>query len=204
MTEHLIAFTLACIVLVIIPGPNVALIVANSIRHGFARGLASSAGVALGIGTQLLLVVLGLAALIQLIADILIWVKWIGVAYLIYLGIKAWREPAEDLEAIQAEENGARTAFIHGFLIACINPKTLLFSVAFLPQFIVTGSDPTQQMAVLSMILMSIGFIGDSTWALFASSLRHVVIKYGRLRNKLTGGFLVGAGLALAATNEAK
>ena len=204
MTEHLIAFTIACAVLVLIPGPNVALIVANSIRHGLSKGLATSFGVMLGIGTQLVLVVIGLAALIQVVADILVWIKWVGVAYLIYLGIKSWQSPAENLEHIKAEDKTAISAFTHGYLIACINPKTLLFSVAFLPQFIVAGPNPSEQMALLAIILLSVGFIGDSAWAIFASSLRSVLIKYGRLRNKLTGGFLVGAGLALAASQSGK
>jgi len=204
MSEHLIAFAMACAVLVLIPGPNVALIVANSIHHGFTKGLATSFGVMLGIGTQLALVVVGLATLIQVVADILVWIKWVGVAYLIYLGVKSWRSPAESLEGIKAEDKTASAAFTHGYLIACINPKSLLFSVAFLPQFVVAGADPSEQMATLAIILLSVGFIGDSTWALFASSLRRVLLKYGRVRNKLTGGFLLGAGLALAASQSGK
>ena len=130
--ENILALGLATAVLVAIPGPNVALIVANSLQYGFRQGATTVLGTTLGVALQLGLVVLGLAAVIEFAADLLTWIKWAGVVYLVYLGIRAWREPAGDLADV-----GARPAvFWRGCMIAALNPKTLLFNAAFLPQFL--------------------------------------------------------------------
>jgi len=91
------ALVFATAVLVMIPGPNVALIVANSLRYGFAKGVATVLGTTAGLAVQLALVVAGMAAVIQFAADALSVVRWIGVAYLVWLGIRTWRIPANDL-----------------------------------------------------------------------------------------------------------
>ena len=91
------ALVAATVVLILIPGPNVALIVANSLKHGLRLGLVTAAGTTMGIAIQLLMVVAGMAALIDVAASALIWIKWIGVVYLLYLGIRTWNEPADDL-----------------------------------------------------------------------------------------------------------
>jgi threonine/homoserine/homoserine lactone efflux protein len=90
--DKLIALSLATLILVAIPGPNVALIVANSVRWGFRAGATTVFGTTLGVAVQLAIVVLGMAALVELAADALSWVRWLGVAYLLWLGIKTWRD----------------------------------------------------------------------------------------------------------------
>ena len=189
---NLAALIVATAVLVMIPGPNVALIVANSLRYGFRMGVATVLGTTVGVGLQLVLVVLGLAAVVAIAADALAWIRWVGVAYLIYLGIRTWREPPGDLASIQA----APVMFRRGLVIALLNPKTLLFNAAFIPQF--AGDATAVQLAVVAAVFLAVLSAGDVLWAAFAHSARSALARYGMLRNRLTGAFLVVAGVGLA------
>ena len=191
-----LALISATILLVLIPGPNVALIVANSLRHGLRAGLVTAAGTTAGLAVQLLLVVAGMAALIDVAATALVWIKWLGVAYLLYLGIRTWNEPADDLTQIGPQST--KGAFWRGFGLAVINPKTLLFNAAFLPQFVGDAAGAGAQLSVLSAVFLAVIVIGDGLWALTAASARSWIRQFGALRNRLTGGFLVGAGVGLA------
>jgi threonine/homoserine/homoserine lactone efflux protein len=196
MIDNILALIAATTVLIAIPGPNAALIVANSLRYGCRYGLVTVLGTTLGIGLQLALVVGGFALLLETAATALTWIKWIGVAYLIFLGIKTWKEPASDLGEIAS--GAGNLIFLRGLGLAVINPKTLLFNAAFLPQFIGQSTHITTQLLVLSAIfLITIG-IGDSLWVACASSARTWFYKVGKHRNRITGGFLIGAGVGLA------
>jgi threonine/homoserine/homoserine lactone efflux protein len=187
------ALVIATAILVMIPGPNVALIVANSLRYGLRMGVATVAGTTVGVGLQLLLVVAGLTALVSVAADALIWVRWAGVAYLVYLGIRTWREQPEDLSRVQA----APAMFWRGCLIALLNPKTLLFNAAFIPQF-VSNEAMTAQLGIVAAVFLAVLFLGDVLWAAFASAARPLLARYSSIRNRLTGAFLVAAGVGLA------
>jgi len=193
MIENLLALTIATAILVAIPGPNVALIVANSLRFGLREGAITVLGTTLGVALQLGLVVLGMAALIEFAAETLAWVRWAGVAYLVYLGVRTWRQPPDDLGGVDAKP----AVFWRACMIAAINPKTLLFNAAFLPQFLSTGGSAAQFL-LIAAIFLSVLLLGDLLWAAFASSARRVLVQYGRFRNRLTGGFLVAAGIGLA------
>lgn len=192
--NSLVTLIVATSVLVMIPGPNVALIVANSLKHGFRMGAATVLGTTLGVALQLLLVVLGLAAVIAVAADVLTWIKWAGVAYLLYLGFRVWREPAGELGEIEA----APVMFWRGCLVAVLNPKTLLFNAAFIPQFVADQWATTAGIGLVATIYLAVLFLGDLLWAAFASKARGFIERYGRLRNRLTGVFLVVAGVSLA------
>ena len=191
---NLIALAVATGVLVAIPGPNVALIVANSIRYGFWMGATTAVGVTLGNAVQLVAVVIGMAAIVELAADALTWIRWAGVCYLVYLGIRTWNEPAEDIGKVTA----APAVFWRGFMIAAVNPKTLLFIAAFLPQFVVSNGSVTGQFAVVGAIFLTVLLFGDIIWALFAASARRLFDRHAAARNRITGGFLVAAGVGLA------
>ena len=197
----LLALITATVILILIPGPNVALIVANSLRHGLRAGLVTAAGTTVGLAVQLALVVAGMAAVIEVAASALLWIKWLGVAYLIYLGIRTWREPAEDLGQIGPQSMAG--AFWRGLGFAVINPKTLLFNAAFLPQFIDESASAGPQLLVLASVFLTVIIIGDALWALFAASARPWLSGFGQLRNRITGGFLCGAGIGLALTRRA-
>ena len=199
MTGNILALIAATMVLVLIPGPNVALIVATSLQRGFRSGFLTVLGTTTGVAIQLALVVAGMAAAIEYAATTLYWMKWLGVAYLLYLGVRTWREPSGGLE------NGAGNAeyrtFWRGTLIAVVNPKTLLFNAAFLPQFVSGGAGAAAQLLLVAAVYTAVVLAGDTLWALFASSARGWLGKVGRVRNRITGFFLVGAGALLARHN---
>lgn len=201
--ESILALVVAAIILVLIPGPNVALIVANSLRYGFRSGLVTTLGTTSGLALQLLLVVAGMATVINVAATAFNWIRWLGVLYLLYLGIRAWREPATDLQGIRAAPPRHHGIFWRGFGLAVINPKTLLFNAAFLPQFVVAGEASVAHLSLLAAIYLAIIVTGDTLWATFASSARQVLGKFGHLRNKITGGFLLGAAASLALSRRA-
>ena len=195
--ENLVALCIATAVLVAIPGPNVALIVANSLRYGLQEGAKTVLGTTFGVALQLVLVLLGMAAVIQFAANALSWIKWVGVVYLLYLGIQAWRQPAGELTDVKA----APALFWKASMLAAINPKTLLFNAAFLPQFVPVGA-AVRELLLVGGVFLFVLFAGDLVWALFASSARRVLARYGRFRNRLTGGFLVAAGIGLALSRK--
>ncbi|MBV9516825.1 MAG: LysE family transporter, partial [Hyphomicrobiales bacterium] len=95
--ELYLAFVAATAILILIPGPNVALIVANSVAHGSRFGLLTVAGTSSAVIIQLLLTVAGMTTFLSIMANWFEWLRWIGVAYLVYLGIRAWRAPPVDL-----------------------------------------------------------------------------------------------------------
>jgi threonine/homoserine/homoserine lactone efflux protein len=189
----LVALAFATAVLVMIPGPNVALIVANSLRYGLREGALTVLGTTLGVTLQLALVVTGVAAVIEFAAEALSWIRWAGVAYLIFLGVRAWREPMGDLDSVEAQP----TVFWRASLVAAINPKTLLFNAAFLPQFLPAGAG-TLDLVLTVGVFLAVLLTGDMLWAAFANSARRVLQRYGRFRNRLTGAFLLAAGVGLA------
>ena len=189
---NLLALAAATAILVMIPGPNVALIVANSLRFGLRMGFVTVLGTTFGVALQLIAVVAGVAAIVELAAEALTWIRWAGVIYLVWLGIKTWREPAEDLTKVVA----APTVFWRGCLVAAVNPKTLLFNAAFLPQFAGSGSLP--ELGLVAGVFLAVLLLGDLVWALFASSARGLLERSSQTRNRITGGFLIAAGIGLA------
>lgn len=191
--ENLLALAIATLVLVSIPGPNVALIVATSLRDGWQAGTITVLGTTLGVAMQLAFVLLGLAAIVELLADALTWVRWAGVAYLVWLGVRTWRTPADDLARVQAQP----AVFWRGCMIAALNPKTLLFNAAFLPQFVTAESGSTQLPLVAAVFLGAL-LVGDLLWVVFANSARRVLHRFAQARNRITGALLVLAGVGLA------
>lgn len=196
MSQNLIALIAATSVLVLIPGPNVALIVANTLAHGLRFGLLTVIGTTLGVALQLVLVVAGMATVIEVAAAALSWIKWLGVAYLVWLGVRTYLASPLDLAAIEAQSRSR--IFWRGFLLAIVNPKILLFNAAFLPQFV--SSDARSGMALLSVaaVFLLVVFAGDILWAVFSSSAGRLLARVGDFRNKVAGAFLASAGIALA------
>lgn len=194
-----LAFIAACVVLIAIPGPNVALIVANSVAHGARYGLMTVAGTASAMVLQLALVVLGASALLGMLANLFDWLRWLGVAYLVWLGVRTWRAAATDLAGTQAEPRSMASIFSRGFAVSLTNPKTLLFYAAFLPQFVGIGDgEATYQLLLLAGTFLVVAVLLDGAWALLAGRLRSLLQARARLRNRITGGLLIGAGVGLA------
>ena len=196
--ELYLAFAAATVVLMVIPGPNVALVVANSIAYGTRYGLFTVLCISASIIPLLALTVAGMSAMLGFVSHWFEWLRWIGVAYLIYLGLEAWRAPAPDLGALKPDPKSLRSIASRAVLVALTNPKTLLFFGAFFPQFIDPRAGATSQLAIMAVTFFVIAAICDSCWALGAGRARGLLAKAGRWCNRVTGGVLIGAGAALA------
>ncbi len=190
------AFVAATAVLMLIPGPNVALIVANSLAFGSRAGLMTVGGTSAAMVAQLAVASFGITALFGALAEAFDALRWLGVAYLVWLGYRAWRAPPDDLSRTRSVS--PRDTLARGFLVSLTNPKTLAFYAAFLPQFLDPAAPLGRQMAVLSVTFVAIAILIDSGWALAAGRARGLIARFGRARNRLTGAILVGAALGLA------
>src|SRR5580704_16617513 len=131
--ELYLTFVAATSILILIPGPNVALIVANSVAYGTRFGLLTVAGTSSAMVSQLALTALGMTTVLGVLADWFEWIRWVGVAYLAYLGVQQWRAKPTDLSKIKPQPKSVRAIYSRGLLVSLTNPKTLLFYGAFLP-----------------------------------------------------------------------
>jgi threonine/homoserine/homoserine lactone efflux protein len=192
------AFCAAVSVLILIPGPNVALTIANSVAYGTRFGLLTVAGAVAAMVLQLGIVALGLSAVLGALGAWFEVIRWCGVAYLVFIGLQAWRAPVVDLTRTRAEPKSPRAIFLRGFLVSLSNPKTLVFYGAFFPQFVDNAAPLAPQIMLLSATFLAIAVLCDGTWALAAGRARGLLAARGRLRNRVTGGMLMGAGLGLA------
>ena len=197
-TQLYLAFVLATTVLMLIPGPNVALIVANSVAYGTRYGLLTVLGTSSAMVLQLALTAIGMTALLSWLSQMFEWLRWLGVAYLLFLGIRQWLAAPVDLTRTRPQMKSLKAIYGRGFLISLTNPKTLLFYGAFFPQFIAADLPPGPQIALLAVSFMAVAVLVDSGWALLSGHARGLLGARGRLRNRLTGGLLIGAGLGLA------
>jgi threonine/homoserine/homoserine lactone efflux protein len=193
-----LAFVLAITVLMLMPGPNVALIVANNIAFGARYGLLTVAGTSSAMIVQLGIVALGMTEALLAAASWFGWIRWLGVIYLVWLGIKEWRAPPVDLTRTKPEPKSAKEIYGRGLLVSLSNPKTLLFYGAFFPQFVQPERDIGLQVAVLSVTFLALSILIDGTWAMTAGQMRWLLAPRGRLRSRLSGVLLMGAGLGLA------
>ena len=196
--ELYLAFVAATVLLMLIPGPNVALIVANSVAYGARYGLLTVAGTSAAMIPQLVVAALGMAALLGAVGQWFEWLRWAGVAYLLWLGVQHWRAPAADLTRAEPAAPLKARIFGRGLLVSLTNPKTLLFYGAFFPQFVSADAAIGPQVALLAATFLAIAVAVDSGWALLAGRARPLLARRGRLRNRLTGGLLIGAAAGLA------
>jgi len=196
--ELYLAFVAATALLIVIPGPAVSLIVANGIAYGGRRALISVAGTSSAIAVQLAVVAFGMASAMAALAEWFGWLRWAGVVYLVYLGVRAWRAPAVTLDPEAGRGASARRLYWQGFVVNGTNPKMLFFLAAFFPQFVDASLPLAPQMAVLSASFLAIAMVLDGSYALLSGRLRRVLAGASRLRNRLTGTLLIGAGLGLA------
>jgi threonine/homoserine/homoserine lactone efflux protein len=186
----------------LIPGPNVALIVANSVAYGPRYGFLTVAGTSSAMVPQLALTALGMSAALGALAEWFEWVRWLGVLYLVYIGVTQWRAPAVDLTQTKPQPKSVRAIYARGLLVSLTNPKTLLFYGAFFPQFVVVNGSMLRQVVLLSVTFLAVAVFWDCAWAALAGRARGLLASRGRLRNRLSGGILIGAGIGLALARE--
>lgn len=202
MDIHLfLAFCLAVTILVLVPGPIVTMVVANSLSHGTRTGLTTVAGASIGNALLLAAAAAGVLTFFAFLSEAFVIVRWAGAAYLIWLGIKAWRaHSGEGAEAAAlAVPRSPRAVFLQGFLIAITNPKTIVFYIAFLPQFIDPHLPAGQQLLAMTGVTIVIALITDSTYAVLAGRVRGWFTAPGRrrLQGRITGTLLIGTGCGL-------
>lgn len=202
MNPHLFAtFCLAATVLVILPGPIVTLVVANSLTHGTRNGLATVVGASIGNSLLIAAAAIGLVAFFALLSEVFSIVRWIGAVYLIWLGVHAWRAHGSGMQeaARVAAPRPARKVFLQGFLIAITNPKAIIFYIAFLPQFIDPRLAAGPQLVAMSLAMTVIASISDSCYALLAGRMRGWFTTQARrrLQGRITGTLLIGTGCGL-------
>ncbi len=194
-----LAFIGAVVALALLPGPNMALIVANSVAYGPRYGMLTLAGTSTALMVQLAVTGLGLTELLRSAGSAFEALRWLGVGYLLLLGVMQWRAPVVDLTGVQAQPRSPRAILARAALISLTNPKTLLFFAAFFPQFISTSHPAGPQVWLLSLTFLVVIVLVDSLIALLAAQARGLLSRHGRLRNRISGGLLIGAGLGLAA-----
>lgn len=201
----LISYALACFLVIIVPGPSVTVIIANSLRSGSRAGLANVFGTQAGLLAMIVVLALSLDVVLSSLGDVFWYLKIIGAAYLVWLGIKLICSDGAlgDVE----EDRPARSLagyFWQGFLVVWSNPKALFFFGAFIPQFVNPAHNPVFQTIVLGLIFVGIATICDSLYALAAGKARGLLARNKiRILERISGTLLIGGGLWLAFTKRA-
>ncbi len=201
--EAWLAFTAASAILCAIPGPTVLLIISYSIAHGRRMAAAIVAGTALGDFVAMTASLLGLGAVLAASAALFTVLKWAGAAYLVYLGVMLWRAPVADQEAAPPPAD-PRRAFGHAFAVTALNPKGIVFFVAFLPQFLDPGRPMLPQLLICEATFLAVATANAVAYALLGSAARGAVRRPALRRavNRVGGSLLIGAGLATAAARR--
>ncbi len=198
--ETWLAFAAASAILLLIPGPTILLVTSYALGQGWRAALPTAIGVALGDFTAMTLSVLGLGALLAASGTIFLALKWLGAAYLVYLGVRLWRAGG----VLQAEPRrdpvAALRMLVHAWLVTAANPKSLTFFVAFLPQFIDPKADFLTQIVICEATFLVLAFANALIYAATASRARTTFAnpRTVTLFNKVGGSLLIGAGVAAA------
>jgi threonine/homoserine/homoserine lactone efflux protein len=193
--ELWLAFVAASAVLLVIPGPTILTVISYSIAHGRRANVPLVAAVALGDSTALVVSLLGLGALLATSAFWFTVVKWVGGLYLLYLGVKLLRAGASSAGLIAPAAPKSRwRLFANTYVVTALNPKGIVFFVAFLPQFINPGASVARQLWVLAVTFVVMATINASLYAVFAASARRLLASpQAQRRFNLSGGALLSA-----------
>jgi threonine/homoserine/homoserine lactone efflux protein len=202
---HWLAFAAASGILLAIPGPTVLLVISYALGHGRKPAAAIVAGVALGDVTAMTASMVGLGALLATSAALFTVLRWIGGAYLIYLGIRLWRAPVSAADAVQSPPISPLRMFFHAYAVTALNPKGIIFFVAFVPQFLIAGRAFWPQVLVLEATFVMLAIVNSTLYSLMASAARRKLRqpRVQRAVNRSGGSILVGAGIFAAVWRRA-
>ncbi len=199
-SDHWLEFVAASAILLAIPGPTVLLVISYALGHGRKAAAAVVTDVALGDLTAMTASMLGLGAILATSAAIFTVLRWIGGAYLIYLGVALWRAPVDAADV--GDLPRARPAHMlgHVYAVTALNPKSIVFFVAFVPQFLDAARPPLPQIAILEATFVSLAALNAATYALLAAAARQKMRqpRVRRLANRTGGSLLIGAGMLAA------
>ncbi|MTI45467.1 threonine/homoserine/homoserine lactone efflux protein [Roseibium hamelinense] len=194
------AYIVATLVVLAVPGPTIMLVVSYALSHGRKSATASVLGVGLGDATAATVSLLGLGAILAASATAFGILKWAGAAYLLWLGVKMWRAPSSALETVNLPETLAKKIFLNAFVVTALNPKGIVFFMAFLPHFIAPGAPIAPQLVILGATFVVLGVLNAAVYALAASAIgtRLKSPAIVGLINRIGGSFLIGAALLTA------
>ena len=208
-SQQLLAFGIAALVIIAIPGPSVLFVIGRALAYGRSVALLSVLGNSLGLLTVMTLVAVGLGPVVAGSAVVFNTIKLAGAAYMIWLGVQAFRHR----RAIRVDDVGAaqptlpwQQAVRQGFIVGVSNPKAFMMFAAVLPQFVEPGAGQvTAQMFVLGLLAFTIGLLSDGLWAFLAAQLRHwfnASPGRGRALGGVGGVSMIGLGVGLALTGR--
>ena len=199
--ESFIPFVLATVLILIIPGPTIILVISQAVSHGRKSVIPLVVGVLLGDFTAMTCSLLGLGAILSASALLFSVFKWIGALYLLYLGIQLWKSnPKKHSAQDNTKKSSARSLLQSSFIVTALNPKSIAFFVAFLPQFMDPLKPVLPQMTLLGGTFLFLAVVNAALYAIFAGQLSEQIRKE-RVRkwfNRCGGGALIGAGIITA------
>ncbi|WP_217183666.1 LysE family translocator [Streptomyces sp. AC495_CC817] len=202
--ENLLAFAVASVVIIVIPGPSVLFVIGRSIALGRRAGVLSVVGNALGTVPAVVAVAFGVGAIVASSVVAFTAIKIAGAVYLVYLGVQAIRHRGSHVQGAEGLPASARTLLLQGFIVGATNPKTIAFFVAVLPQFVVPSAGAVwAQLLLLGITFQLLALACDSVWALAAGTARAWFARSPRRISTLSGAggvMMIGLGGTLALT----
>jgi threonine/homoserine/homoserine lactone efflux protein len=203
-----VTYVVACCALVIVPGPSVSVIIANSLRRGTRAGLANVLGTQIGLAFMVIILAVGLDSVVTTLGFLFDWIKMAGALYLIWLGWKLWRSGGTTFSAAepstQPSDQQPMWGFVwQGLVVILSNPKALIFFGAFIPQFLDPSGNTLSQTLVFGFTFMVVATVLDSGYALLAGSIGRLLSQSRlTLLERLSGSLLIGGGIWLALTRR--
>ena len=205
--EIWIAFALASAVLLAIPGPTVMLVVSCALGRGRDSAWATVPGVVLGDLTAMTVSLAGAGAVLTASATLFTVLKLCGAGYLVWLGIGLWRAAPARLEIARGDRapKESRRMFWNAYVVTALNPKSIVFFIAFVPQFVVADAPLLPQFAILTATFVGLAAVNTVLWAVLVGEMRRRFERPGTLKliNRTGGGFLIGAGVLTALARRA-
>lgn len=202
--EVLIAYMIAVALIVVVPGPNIMLVVNESIHAGFKKGLLTIVGIKAGTLFLVGLSMLGLTALLTWFSWLFMIIKWAGVCYLLYLGISQIRSSFKAKNSVDLPQAANGKLFMKGFLVSATNPKGFLFAGAFFPQFLNTQAPLMPQMVILCLAFVLVSASIEIAYA-YAGNMAANLFKserFKKLSQRISGAVLVSFGIGLSFVEE--
>src|SRR5437764_10625669 len=204
-SSHLALFVSTALVLLLIPGPAVLYVVAQSVEHGRRAGLTAVGGVHVGSAVHVAAATVGLSALLVSSAVAFSAVKLVGAAYLVFLGVQRLVGRDDGSGGAITSERRLGSIFRQGIVVNVLNPKTALFFFAFLPQFVDPNRAAAPQIAVLGLMWIALGLMSDGLYAVLSGSVGSAVRRrpgFARVQRLVTGFVLIGLGVLAALTGR--
>ncbi|MFH2132139.1 MAG: LysE family translocator [bacterium] len=203
--EIWLAFVAAATVILVIPGPTIILVISQAIAHGRRATIPLVTGVTLGDFSAMTASLLGLGAILSISAALFSILKWIGAFYLVYLGIKMWRMNSDSrLETVLPAQATKRRLFRSTYIVTALNPKSIVFFVAFVPQFVTPNGHALSQLFILGITFLFLATVNATLYAIFAGQIREKLQK-SEIRSwfhRFGGTALIAAGILTATVNR--